>query len=133
MTSDQPHPVYIHSMEYPTSDTRPKLVIEKKISFMDISDNYDTEVSPNESILYKYIPKSDNEYILSSVGGTGSSVMLLDENMNKLEVSENVDGEFKLIHNLEKDKKYYINVLSSSLLNNNYKLYIENQLEVIIK
>ncbi|MCI8979918.1 MAG: leucine-rich repeat domain-containing protein, partial [Clostridia bacterium] len=133
MTSDQPHPVYIHSMEYPISDTRPKLVIENRTSFVDISDNYDTEVSPSASILYKYIPKSNDEYILSSVGGTGSAAILLDENMNKLAVSENIDGEFKITYNLEKDKKYYINVLANSLIEQNYKLYIETPLEVNIK
>lgn len=133
MTSDQEHPIKIRSMEYPDISTRPKLIIESKAKVVDISDNYMTDIIPNERIVYKYIPKNNDEYILSSIDGAGSSVILFDENMDELAISEKTEGEFNLKHHLDKDKKYYFKVLSNLSLKNNYKLYIETPLEIVIR
>lgn len=133
MMSNQEHPVKIRSMEYPDISTRPKLIIESKARIVDISDNYMTEIVPNERIVYKYIPKNNDKYILSSVDGAGSSVILLDENMVQLAISEKTDGEFNLKYDLNKGKKYYFKILSNSSLKNNYKLYIETPLELVIR
>lgn len=103
MTSNQSHPVHIRSKEH-LSDKSPKLIIEDMTTLVDISDNHDTDVSSKKPIMYKYIPKTNDKYILSSVGGIGSSAILLDENMKKLAVSENADEDFKIAYKLEKDK-----------------------------
>lgn len=135
MTSTQAHPVKIRSNENSIVNTRPRLVIDSSvtdISVIDISNNHCTDINSSES-LYKYTPSRDDTYIFSSVGGGKLSAILLDEDMNELAVSNDINGDFKMEHHLEKDKSYYINILSNSETTSEYKLYVETPLTVIIK
>ena len=135
MTSVQAHPTNIRSSEHTQINTRPKLVIDNNLSMeaIDISNNHSTETSSEGTKLYKYVPKETNKYTFSSVGGTELSAILLDENMNQLTVSDNIDGEFKMTYNLEQDKIYYIRVSSGLAANTKYKLYVELPLIITIQ
>lgn len=131
MISNQAHPVKIRSCEHTKINTRPRLVIENKL--IDISDNHAIDISTGKTKLYKYVPKTDDNYIFSSVGASGATAVLLDGNLNQLAESNNIDDGFKIEYNLEKNRVYYIKVSSNSAINTGYKLYVETPLIITIQ
>lgn len=137
MTSAQAHPVKIRSSEHSNIDTRPQLVIDRDLSMEklseDISGVHCTDAVLHGQELYKYIPNSNDDYIFSSVNGVGLSAILFDENMNELSASDNIDGNFKIEHYLEKNKIYYINVSSVSEADVEYSFYVETPLTITIQ